>query len=332
MKPQISLDAPTLRANARIWREYCGVPLRAVVKSDGYGWGFRTIVNTLEKEVDAFVVADVDEFFAVRALTSRTILTLTDVPATELSRVLDAGGIPNVSTRECLDAVSAWSRARARIARIRVGIRPSIGWSGIDPPDAAEFGAALAAAGCEVEAWTHVSAQGGESKQRAIFAASIAALREAGANIVGTDIESSANAALGRSRYSSVRLGAALFGFRGKRGPVAVKSALRVLAPVVDRLPARGQRVGYGAHFAPEGGTLAIVRCGYGDGFPRASGTGDAILFVGMQYTTLVRAEGFAGESIPLVHAETDLDALARASSCAPQEVIVRLGLAARAR
>jgi alanine racemase len=332
MKPQITLDVPTLRANAREWREYCGVPVRAVVKSDGYGWGFRTIVNALENAVDAFLVSDMDEFFAVRALTSRSVLTLSDVPAGELARVLDAGGIPNVSSREAIDTVQAWSRARGRAARIRVGIRPSIGWCGIDPPDAAEFGAALAAAGCEVEAWTHVSDPAIESEQRAAFTQSVTAMREAGANIVGGDIESSASAAFGPSRYGSVRLGAALFGFRFTHGPAGVKSALRVQAPVVDRIPARGQRVGYGAHFAPQEGTLAIVRCGYGDGFPRAVGSDDAILFVGMQYATLLRPEGFTDESIALVHAETDLDALARSSNCVPQELIVRLGHAARAR
>jgi alanine racemase len=332
MKPQISLDAATLRSNAREWREHCGVPVRAVVKSDGYGWGFRTVVNALENVVDAFIVADAEEFFAVRAFTSRSVLTLTDVPARELGRLLDAGGIPNVSTREGLGAVQAWSRARGRPARIRVGIRPSIGWCGIDPPDAADFGAALAALGCEVEAWTHVSYPAYETEQRAAFEQSLAALREAGANVVGYDIESSATAASGSSACSSVRLGASLFGFRFAQGPPAVKSAIRVQAPVVDLIPANGQRIGYGSKRAPKSGTLAIVRCGYGDGFPRAVGTDDAILFVGMQYATLARPEGFAAESIPLVHAETDLDALARASKCAPQEIVVRLGHGARAR
>jgi alanine racemase len=332
MKPQIALDAPTLRANAREWREHCGVPVRAVVKGDGYGWGFRTVVNALENAVDAFIVGDVDEFFAVRALTSRNVLTMTDIPARELGRVLDAGGIPNVSTREGIEILRAWSRARGRTARIRVGIRPSIGWSGIDPGDAPDFGAALAAVGCEVEAWTHISDPAVEEEQRAVFERSLAELREAGANVIAHDIESSAPAAAGKSGCSNVRLGAALFGFRFVHGPPGVQSAFRIQAPVVDRMPARGQRVGYGATFAPKKGTLAIVRCGYGDGYPRAAGTDDKILFVGMQYSTLVRPEGFAAETISLVHAGTDLDALARAAHIAPQELVVRMGHAARAR
>ncbi len=332
MKPQIALDVPALRANAREWREHCGVPVRAVVKGDGYGWGFRTVVNALENAVDAFIVADIDEFFAVRALTSRSVLTLSDIPPRELARVLDAGGIPNVSTHEGLEAVRAWSRARARSARIRVGIRPSIGWSGIDPPDVAEFGAALAAVGCEVEVWTHVSDPTSEDEHRAVFEQSLATLRAAGANVVGHDIESSGSAAAGKSEGSNVRLGAALFGFRFGVGPPGVKSALRVQAAIVDHIPARGQRVGYGTRSAPKRGTLAIARCGYGDGFPRAVGTKDGFIFVGMQYATLLRPEGFTEGSVALIHAETDLDALARAAHVAPQEVIVRLGHAARAR
>ena len=48
MQPDLSLDTAILAANARAWRAFAGVPLYAVVKGDGYGWGTGRVVRALE--------------------------------------------------------------------------------------------------------------------------------------------------------------------------------------------------------------------------------------------------------------------------------------------
>src|SRR5580700_11271295 len=100
MRPTIALDIATVRENARAWQAFAGVPLRAVIKSEGYGWGFETMVRALDDLVDAFIVADVEEFDTVRPLTRRRIVTLADVPPEHVGRLLDFGAIPNLASSE----------------------------------------------------------------------------------------------------------------------------------------------------------------------------------------------------------------------------------------
>lgn len=333
MLPTIGLDIATVRENARAWRAYAGVPLRAVIKSEGYGWGFETMVGALEDLVDAFIVADVEEFDAVRPLTRRPVATLADVPPEMVRRLLDAGGIPNLASSEGIQAAIAWGRARGAVARVRIGLSPAIGWSGFALEDLLAHAPLLAAPELEIEFWTHLTHPTADAAQLAAFVEAEAALRGAGVQTAAIDVESTRSLASSKAAMGSfVRLGIGLFGARYGGGPSELHCALRVEAPVVQRLAARGQLVGYGGARAPERGTVVVVRCGYGDGFPRMTGTGIGILTVGMQYTTLCRGNSLDVNSVILLDADTDVDDLARAASATPHEIIVRLGNAVRSR
>src|SRR5581483_11240465 len=138
------------------------------------------MVRALEPVADGFVVADLDEFVRVRALTTRPVTVLADVATSELGRVLDAGGLPNVSSPGALAAATAWSGRTGRRARVRVGIRNSLGWAGVNPQDVGAFAPALAAAPLDVELWTHITDPRAEAKQRSAFEAAQSALRAAG--------------------------------------------------------------------------------------------------------------------------------------------------------
>jgi hypothetical protein len=116
-----------------------------------------------------------------------------------------------------------------------------------------------------------------------------------------------------------------LFGVR-YAAAVPLRSAISVRAPVVERLAARGQRVGYGGARAPVEGQLAVVRCGYGDGFPRVAWPERGILSVGMQYTIVTRVAGWEESGVQLVDAETDLDRFAATAGIGAHELVVRLG------
>ncbi len=334
MRPKIALDVATLRANVRAWTTFAGVPVRAVVKSEGYGWGFAALAEALEDLVEAFIVADAEEFAALRPLTRRPIVTLSDARAEQMPRLLDEGALPNVVSEEGIEAAAAWARERGRSARIRVGLRPALGWTGFEPEGLLAQVRRLAQPELEIEYWTHLTHPTLMAAQRERFVEVERALRKGGVRIVATDIESSAPLALaGKSAGSHVRLGAALFGSRGEGGPPDVRCALRVEAPVVQRFPALGQTLGYTTLRAPEHGHLHLVRCGYGDGFPRLTGGICAgVLSVGMQYAVVWRGEVSEQEGLALVDADSDLDEIARAASVTPHEIVVRLGLGARAR
>jgi alanine racemase len=330
VRPSLTLDPVQLRENARSWIAFAGVPLRAVVKSDGYGWGFAALVEPLDDLVDAFVVADSDEFDAVRALTRRPILTLAETPPEAVNHLLDGNALPNIASSAGIEAASRWARKRQAPARIRIGVRPAVGWAGFEVEEVPQIATALARPELAVELWTHLTAGGVEAEQLAAFARARTLLQEAGVAVVATDIESSLPLRAATARGSFVRIGVGLFGARSGPEPAGVRCALRVEAPLVAQLRSAGQPVGYGAVRAPGDGYLEVVRCGYGDGFVRLAGVQE-ILSVGMQYTVLWRRNLSADKSVVLLDAASDLNQLANAAGVAPHELVVRLGLAKRA-
>jgi len=328
--PRLSLDPARLRENVRSWSAFAGVPVRAVVKSDGYGWGFAALVRPLEDLVDAFIVADGEEFAAVRSLTQRPIVTLAEAAPDEVRLLLDGGAIPNVAGAAGIEAAARWASSRNRRARIRIGLRPAIGWAGFEIAELGAIAVALARPEIAVELWTHLTAVDAEAEQLATFARAQTVLREAGVTIVATDIESSLPLRTPAARGSFVRIGVGLFGARSTSGPEALRCAIRLEAPIVARLPSAGQPVGYAGVRAPDEGYLEVARCGYGDGFVRVTGV-HGILSVGMQYTVLWRRNLSADKSVVLLDAANDLNELAHAAGIAPHELVVRLGLAKRA-
>ncbi len=330
-EPQVSLDAAVLRRNAAAWRARAGAQIRAVIKSDGYGWGAARVIAAVDAEVDGYLVADVDEFARARSRTARPIATLADVSPADVAFVLDAGGIPNLSEREAFAAADAWARARSRRPRVRVGVRSAASWSGIDPPDIPALAQALAPLALDVELWTHLTDPSLARAQRAAFERAVAALREQGVAVVATDVASSAPLAAGADG-AGARLGAGLFGFRFGAALTGVAGTLRVRAPVVRIVPAEGQLMSYGTARAPRRGWLVVVRCGYGDGFPRVAQPWGEVLAVGMQYAVLHRSAPPEQAEIMLLDETTDLDGLAQAARIGPHELIVRLGQAEAAR
>lgn len=332
MRPSIVLSDRILRDNAAAWARHAGVPVRAVIKSDGYGWGAVRIAAALHGAVDAFVVADREEFDALRPFTPHTIATLADTEDSDIPSLLSRGGLPNIATAQGLEAAARFARESGRPVRIRVGLRPAIGWAGFESADLCAHASRFALEGVEIELWTHLTKPSRDAALLDEFARAHAVLRDAGAAVVDTDIESSAPLGRRPASGSFVRVGVGLFGSRSGVSPAGVSCALEVCAPVVTRMPSRGQYVGYGDVQAPDHGTLTVVRCGYGDGFPRVTGTSVRVLNVGMQYTVVWHENFTDNPNVVLIDRQTDLDELARAAGVNPHEVVVRLGIASRNR
>lgn len=328
MRPKVWIDPESLRANALAWRSYAGLPLRAVVKSDGYGWGFATLVTALDTVVDGYYVSDFDEFTIVRALTSKPIATLASVALTDLTEILERDGIPTISAVDGIAHAEAWARSRSRRARVRIALVSATGWSGFTadafPALATEL--ARAAPNLDVEFSSHVTDSSLAEEQSAAFVRARTLMLDTGVSIVASDLASTGSIAPhDATNASHVRVGVGLFGAR-LGAHLALTSALHVEAPIVERAPARGQRTGYGLDRAPEHGSLAVVRCGYGDGFPRMRDERLGILTVGMQFATLHAQTPFAADSVRLVDGGTDLDALAKSAGIAPHHLVAALG------
>jgi alanine racemase len=319
VQPQITLDGDALRANAAAFAAL-GAPVAAVVKHDGYGWGARRLVRELDDVVESYVVTDADELAEVRVATAKPIRLLADAPPGGLARVLDLGGIPNVSSRTAL-AEAAGEAARRGGLTVRIGILDAAGWSSIRPEDARAFATALAPAGLSVELWTHVTSV---SRARSILEGFVAAQRTfaaAGVRVVSTDAASTGSARRGLA-CDRLRIGVGLFGAR-LGSSVDNRCALRVAGPLVRRFgPGEVGWAGYG-DTKVEDRAVAVLRCGYGDGFPKALADGADILSVGMQFTARALHDG--ADPRVLIGASDDIDELAARAGMTSHEFVVGL-------
>jgi len=324
VRPQIALDGAALRANAAAFAAL-GAPVAAVVKHDGYGWGARTLARELDAVVDSYVVADEDELAALRPATGRPVRLLADAAPGRLERVLALGGIPNVASSAALAEAAAAAARRDGGLVVRVGVLDAAGWSTIRAEDAGAFAAALAGTGLSVELWTHLSSQARAAAILDGFVAAQRAFAAAGVPVVSTDVASTGSARRGLA-FDRLRIGVGLFGAR-LSSTVAISCALRVVAPVVRRFaPGEAGWAGYGETPVAPDRPVAVLRCGYGDGFPKTLAGGADILSVGMQYTT--RFADVGGDVGVLIGGADDVDELAARAGITPHELVV--GLACR--
>jgi alanine racemase len=320
----ISLDGAALRHPVQTWKQRTRAAVRAVVKADGYDFGLERIVHELDGIADGFVVSDADELRRLRAMTQAPAATLQELGAEHALRVASLGGIANVASLDSLAALAA--RSEAAQLTVRVGLRLAAGWSGIELDDARTYAQVLAASGIRAELWTHLTNPATENADRERFARFVAIFRELGAQIAGEDIESTYPAANGAVHGSSVRIGVGLFGAGSTNGVTGLRCAIAVSAPIVETLASNGDlRASYNQRALPEGTHVTVVRCGYGDGFPRLTGAYRQILSVGMQNTIVLgRAEG---DRFALLGTDDDLDELASAAGVLPHQVVTTLGL-----
>ncbi len=331
MGPTYDIDLDVVARNARAWAAFAGVPVRAVLKCDGYNWGAPRLAAALEETCEAFCVADAGEFFALRPLTSLPIVVLGAVDVAQLRDVLDAGGRPTVATRDEVAIASAWATQSDRPLALRVGVLPAAGWSGLDLPALAELTRPLAESGARVEVWTHLTGAAASSDQTARLDQAVDLLRRAGVDVSGLDAGSTFSTAERSAPGSAVRIGVGLFGATGGPHVPGVANAIRLSGRVVrvDAYPA-GTRIGYGERVLGAATRVATIRCGYGDGYPKDADGLDDILSVGMQYTLSAAGSAVPGASVGLLDERTNLDAFAANAGRSVHEIVTTLGAAAR--
>lgn len=330
MRPVYRLDLDIVARNAEAWAAHAGVPIRAVVKCDGYNWGAPRLARALAAHCEAFCVADADELAELRPHAALPIVVLGAVGPERLADVLDAGGIPTVDTRDELAIASEWAATRERALTVRVGVLPAAGWSGLTLEALAAFAPALADEDVRVELWTHLTDPARAVEQSARLQEAAALLRREGVDVVRVESAATFSAADGSAGGESARIGVGLFGATGGTPVPGVTCAISLEATIVraETFPA-GAFVGYGTRALDAETRIASVRCGYGDGFPRQNG--GRVLAVGMQYALLRAEDEEAGATVRMIDAKTDLDALAARSGRSVHEMVASLGAAARA-
>lgn len=284
--PVAHVDLAVLDDNYRIVREHVapGVATMAMVKADGYGHGLEAVAKRLAAAgSEWFGVASPGEALALRAAGVRANVLL-------LSPIMD----PGLVTRLCdldvaLVATDEASVERYQAAdlpkplRLHVKVDTGMGRLGLPPAAAAGVAEAVARApGLELEAlWTHFSDSDGPERGTTVrqIECFIEALDAAAARGLRVPLRHACNSAgilaYPEAHFDVVRPGILLYGYAPSAEFAAaeprVRPSMRLSAPVtfVKRVPA-GTSVSYGQLWtAAADATLATVRIGYADGYPR---------------------------------------------------------------
>jgi alanine racemase len=286
--PHATVDLEALRANARLLRGRApGARLLAAVKADAYGHGLLPVARALSGGgVDAFGVATAAEAFALREAGIAGDVLLFGPVRHAIAELVAASVSLTVADAGDLRAIEA-ARPAERAA-VHVKVDTGMGRLGRSPTDALALVGAVARSPSVdlVGVWTHFAAAdepdaadpgSATSLQLEAFGALLADLDRAGLRPPCVHAANSA-ATLVRpdAHFDLVRPGIALYGqppsawLAGRAADL--RPALRLDAPVtfVKRVPA-GTRISYGGTWAaPLATTVATVRLGYADGYPRA--------------------------------------------------------------
>jgi alanine racemase len=338
VQPELSLDLGIVVANARAWRAFAGVPLYAVLKANGYGWGLSGLARALEPIADAFCVSDADELAELRRHSNKRAIILGSVEPDRLAQVLQSNASPSIASEmEFEVARNVLAQIPAELS-VRLGLRPAASWSGFSLAQLRTFAPGLAAAQARVQLWSHITDWDNRAEQLQNFERAVTVLRELGVQLEGTDIASTFPLAADGANGSAVRVGIGLFGATGGPSVQGVRCALRVIAPIVrTERHSAGTRVGYGGTMLRMEETLVTARCGYADGLPNGLAGASDILSVGMQYVTVRAPRQDASRSsnaraeVVLLDDSTNLDAFAAQAGRLPHEIVTAFGNCARA-
>lgn len=290
------VDLAAVSANVRALREFCGVPVAAVVKADAYGHGATEVARAaVAAGAEWLAVALLEEGRALReAGITAPILLLAEPPPRSAAEIIEAGLTPAVYSDEMLAALS---RAAGE-GGVSVHLKVDTGMHRLG----ANSGGAIAlaekiATTPSVElggVWTHLAAADEvdnpytadqlQEFERVLGTINAPfALRHA-ANSAGAIYHPGA-------RYSLARAGISIYGVPPSAGrPLPEGLELRPVlswkarVAYVKQLPA-GTPVGYGLTYRlPAQGRIATIPVGYADGYFRSLGNRAEVLIHGERF------------------------------------------------
>lgn len=256
MNLEISLE--NLRYNVRLIKlRACGAKVIAVVKANAYGHGAVKIAQTIHSDVYAFAVAN-----------GREALELTSAGITEPIFVL--GGIisdtpypenviPSVSCERDVFAV------KGKCAGVAIALNTGMNRYGCEPGKLGNLVNTAKKNGLDViHVFTHIADESDEEfslKQLSGF------LLATGEDKIERSAAATCALNLGKPFcMDCIRVGIGLYGY-GSEELKPIASAFAYVTAI--RRVKKGDRIGYGKHFADRNMKIAIVAAGYADGLMR---------------------------------------------------------------
>ncbi|MBN1284740.1 MAG: alanine racemase [Anaerolineae bacterium] len=298
-----AIDLDAITDNVRAIKNHTGVDVIAVVKANAYGHGMAEAARAARKGgATRLAVARTEEGVALRASgaaeTCPILVMGYTPPEVEAADAVVASGLTAaVTTWETAQALSARAQAAGRRAPVHVKVDTGMGRFGLLPGEVVPFVDQIAALpGLDLEGmFTHfavadeVSAESRAYTRRqfAIFREVLGAVEAAGGRIrLRHAANSAASLAFPESHLDAVRPGISIYGLAPSTEmtlPFALRPALTLRSRVarVRTLPA-GASISYGrTYITPREMLVALVPCGYGDGYHRRLSNRGAVLIRG---------------------------------------------------
>lgn len=288
---EIDLDA--LAHNVRLLAARASpARLYAVVKANAYGHGAVACGRAaLEAGAHGLAVVCVDEAEELRrAGVEAPLLVIGHTPASDAARVVALGLRPAVGAMDLVEALSAEARVRGAEVPIHLELESGLNRHGL-PPDAlvALAERARALPGLRVEGlFTHFAAA--EEGDQRFTRAQFEVLRDTARRLPWVpERHCSASASIlldHEMALEAVRGGLSLYGYRpapwcGTDADLRPVMSLRARVARVSDID-RGATVGYGRTWAASRATrVALVMCGYADGYRRSFGNRTQVLVRG---------------------------------------------------
>lgn len=295
----LEIDLSAVAHNTRVIAQAAGVPLMAVIKSDGYGHGAVPVAETFLKSGGLWLgVVRVEEALVLRrAGIQAPILLVGSLIPEQLDAAIAAQVTMAVGSLELLQAAQQRAAALQTPALVHLKVDTGMGRLGTFPQEAGDF-----AAQAQASPWvrldgvfSHLASAGDDpvltGLQISRFEAAVAAVRAAGANPAWIHLSNSAAIALvPEARFNLVRAGGILYGITQELPAPWIPSLrpsmtwkARLLS--VKTMPA-GWAVSYGARYlCSEGERIGVLPVGHGDGYRRSE---DNQVLVGGQRARVV--------------------------------------------
>ena len=284
--PAAVVDLAAIGANLQAVRGLiaAGTKVLAAVKADAYGHGLVPVASRLEQlGVDWFGVATPGEALALRSAGIRAgVLLLGPVRQRDVITSLAAARVSITLTDEEALALLSAADLPERLS-VQIGVDTGMGRLGLPPARTAAL-AQLVEADRRLDlggVWTHSADSDSQDRSFTVlqierFQQALTALRAAGIEppLVHA-ANSAAIVAYPEAHFDMVRAGIVLYGHHAssstEQQSPPLTQAMRLEAPItfVKRVVG-GTPVSYGGMWrAPDDTTVATVRIGYADGYPR---------------------------------------------------------------
>lgn len=261
-----------------------GVKTLAVVKADAYGHGLVPVSKHIQKDVDYFAVATVEDALELRENgVEKPVIILSYVSPLQYETVIENDITATMYNVEEAENLSALAEKKGKKVKVHIPVDTGMGRIGFMPD---EDGVKAVRRISEMKGifleglFSHYACADYEDKtesdkQTELFDRFISLLENEGIEIPIKHMNNSAGTIENLKQYDMCRIGIALYGLypsdEVNKDNMKLVPAMEVMSHIVHiKTVEKGFKIGYGHIYkAPSERTIATVSIGYADGYKR---------------------------------------------------------------